>query len=454
MTAETPTLSLDGSTRVALRSPTAHLRVVAPPELRARVEVTATPLTVGRQPGPGAFAISHPTVSRRHAEVAWDLAGAHQVRDLGSRHGTEVDGTALGAAARPLRDGDVVRLGDVFLVYELGGPDAPDAGVDRDAVPGDAPAMAALRAQVARVAPDTATVLITGDTGTGKEWLAREVHRLSGRRGPLVPVNCATLTAQLADSQLFGHVKGAFTGATSDHDGWFRHAHGGTLFLDEVGELPLELQAKLLRVVQDGAVHPVGGARPVAVDVRLIAATNRDLAAEVERGGFRRDLLARLARFELRLPPLTARRGDLLAWLERLWRAWFAARDRPAPALAWRPAAVAALLAAPWPDNLRGVDRLIHDLALRRTTGAPIDVDQLPGWLTAAPAARVTAPQVVVTAPVERPAVPTREQFVADWERLGRSVRALARHYGRDRRQIYRWLATHGVRAPDDDGDA
>ena len=452
---ELSTISIDGTAGLPARPTAAVLRVIYPRELRATHVLGGVPLTLGRAPGDDGAALGHATVSRRHAQVWWDGRGSHVVRDLGSRHGTLIGATGLGTGVRALADGDVLRLGDVLVVYERGDADGDPAAVDRDALPGAALAMVRLRAQVARAATDPSPVLLAGETGTGKEWIARELHRLSGRRGPLVAVNCATLTPQLAESQLFGHVKGAFTGAAGDADGWFRQADGGTLFLDELGELPLELQPKLLRVVQDGVVQPLGASRAIAVDVRLLAATNRTLADEVERGRFRRDLHARLAKLELRVPALAERRGDVLDWIERLWAAWFRERGRGAPALTWRPAAAAAVVLAPWRDNLRGVDRLVHELALAGVT--TVDVAELPGWLTAVAPSSAPAPAASAEVPPAgepsgaRPPVPSKDEFLQVWRAHGGSVRAVARHFGRDRRQIYRWLEAHGVRAPSDD---
>ena len=465
--AEPQTASLVGVDRPTTRPRPGLLRVIYPRDLRWEHRFSAEPVTLGRQPDDGSPPLHHATVSRQHAQVWWDVHGHHAVRDAGSRHGTLIDGALLGGPSAILRDGSVLRLGDVFVVYEQPADEDGD-GVDRDNLPGRAPAMARLRAKVARAAPDPSPALIVGDTGTGKEWVATELHRLSRRAGPLVAVNCATLTRELVESQLFGHVKGAFTGAAADAEGLFRQADGGTLFLDEIGELPLALQPKLLRVVQDGVVQPVGSSRSVGVDVRLVAATNRELGAAVDAGGFRRDLLARLSKWELTLPPLTARRGDLLDWFERLWQAWHRQRGAATPAPALLPGAVAAILGAPWRDNLRGLDRLVHELA-----GAGIrtvDSIELPPWLgsAAGPAATASAQAgaaaearagataasaragAVATA---RPPVPTREEFVAAWQAHGGSVRAVARHFGRDRRQIYRWLAAYGLRAPDGDGD-
>ncbi len=470
--AESHTASLVGGDRPAARPRPASLRVIYPRDLSWSYELTGEPVTLGRQPDDGSPVLPHATVSRRHAQVWWDVQGHHAVRDAGSRHGTVLGNQVIGEQPRVLTDGDVLRLGDVLVVYEATAED-DGPGVDRDMLPGASPAMRGLRARVARAAADPSPALISGDTGTGKEWVAKELHRLSKRSGPLIAVNCATLTRELVESQLFGHVRGAFTGATSDSEGLFRQADGGTLFLDELGELPLELQPKLLRVAQDGLVQPVGASRTVSVDVRLIAATNRDLAAAVLSGVFRRDLLARLGKWELKVPPLVERRGDLLEWIDRLWQQWHQERDQAAPELRFTPGAASALVTAPWPDNLRGVDRLVHELAGARAGGADrsIDTGDLPGWLKPRPAnpaasalgltmlstgPRPTVPGhpaaiAAATGANARPPVPTREEFVEVWTKLGGSVRAVARHFGRDRRQIYRWLETHGIRAPEGD---
>src|SRR5690606_21362403 len=201
--------------------------------------------------------------------------------------------------------------------------------VSYEALPGTSMPAQRLRAAVAAAASDRAPVLVLGETGVGKEKIAAELHRLSGRQGPLVAVNCAALSAQLIESQLFGHVRGAFTGATQERAGLFRAATGGTLFLDELGEMPLELQPKLLRAVELGEVVAVGSTQPHRVDVRLIAATNRSLTDEVVAGRFRRDLYARLALWEIAAPPLRSRRADIIDWIDRLHRLWWEPRGEP-----------------------------------------------------------------------------------------------------------------------------
>jgi transcriptional regulator with GAF, ATPase, and Fis domain len=424
----------------------ASLTAVFPAGLSWRVELGADPRVLGRDGGPGVAALDHRTVSRRHLEISWD-GGRHVATELGSRNGSRLDGRRLDERAQAVGEGAVLQLGDVFLVYE-GETDATDDAPLPD-LPGRSAAARALRAAVARAAADPSPALIVGETGTGKEWVARELHRAGGRSGPMVAVNCAALGPTLVESQLFGHVKGAFTGATGEHRGLFRAADGGTLFLDEIGELPLELQPKLLRALQDHEVLAVGATRTVAVDVRVVAATNRALGAAVSDGGFRRDLYARLAMWEIAVPPLRARRADILDWLLRLHHAWRDARPgaRAAP-IELLPDAVETLLLHPWPDNLRGVDRLVHRLATATHTAA-VGRAELPAWLRdlePAPAEPTAEP-----APARgRRETPARAEIERAYHELGGSVRALARHFGRDRKQIYRWLAALGLKKGDD----
>ncbi len=202
-------------------------------------------------------------------------------------------------------------------------------------------------------------MLITGETGTGKEIWARTLHKLSLRREkPLVPVNCAALTPTLAESQLFGHVKGAFTGASGQSFGVFRAAQGGVVFLDEVGEMPMELQPKLLRVLQESEVTPVGAAHPERVDVQVIAATNRDLEIEVQEGRFREDLYYRLNMVELRVPPLRERVEDIPGFVHFFAERFAARYSRET----WRPGdeTLREFCEYPWPGNVRQLAHVIE----------------------------------------------------------------------------------------------
>jgi transcriptional regulator with GAF, ATPase, and Fis domain len=237
------------------------------------------------------------------------------------------------------------------------------AGHDFHDIVGRAPCFRLLLDQVALVGPTDSTVLILGETGTGKELIARAIHDRSGRRGgPLVRVNCAALPRELVESELFGHEKGAFTGATQQRRGRFELADGGTLFLDEIGELSLEAQAKLLRVLQEKEFERVGGTRTLRSDARLIAATNRDLHARVSGGEFRSDLFYRLNVFPLVVPPLRERPGDIPAlivrFLDKSSRKLGKAFEGVAPEFIER------ALAYPWPGNVRELENVIERAAI------------------------------------------------------------------------------------------
>jgi len=240
---------------------------------------------------------------------------------------------------------------------------------------GDSEPIRLLLADLRRVAPSDATVLITGETGTGKELIARAIHELSPRRAmPLVRVNCAAIAANLQESEFFGHEKGAFTGAVERRSGRFRLADGGTIFLDEVGEMPLDLQAKLLRVLQEGEYEPVGGSTTVAVDVRVVAATNRDLEAMVAAGTFRRDLLYRLNVFPLRAPRLRDRGTDVLLLAEAIARRLGARWGRRVAPL--DEAARRRLLSYTWPGNVRELENVIERALITSLDGATLNLDR------------------------------------------------------------------------------
>jgi transcriptional regulator with GAF, ATPase, and Fis domain len=226
-----------------------------------------------------------------------------------------------------------------------------DAELDHDLI-GESPAMAKVLSLVTRVAPTDLSVLVQGESGTGKELIAKALHRNSPRADqPFVAINCATLSQTLLESELFGHEKGAFTGAVGRRIGQFEAAHQGTLFLDEVGEIPVALQARLLRALEEREIQRVGGTHPIAIDVRLVAATHRDLPAAIEDGSFREDLYHRINVFSMTLPPLRER-GDDIALLAHHFAAQSARRlHRPVRGLA--PEVRAAIVAYDWPGNVR-----------------------------------------------------------------------------------------------------
>ncbi len=358
---------VDGASRKRA-APSGHARlfVVHPPQFARIIPLTEAPLLLGREPpSPSAIAFPQSSVSRTHLSIAWDQAQKqHRLKDERSRNGTWLDAATVQNTWTPLADNAVIRMADILMIYERADTGSLRPAPASTAIPGESIAAGVLRAQIARFSADPSPALLIGDTGTGKELLAREVHNQSSRSGPFLAVNCAALSPQLIESQLFGHRKGAFTGAQDDQPGLFRAAEGGSLFLDEIGDLAPEHQAKLLRAIQEREVTPVGGSRPYTVDTRIIAATNRDLATMVEEGAFRRDLYARLCRLLISVPPLKKRRADILGWVHHLYETWKKERGLVAPKpLALAPKACEAVLTQAWPENLRGLERLVHHLA-------------------------------------------------------------------------------------------
>jgi DNA-binding NtrC family response regulator len=267
--------------------------------------------------------------------------------------------------------------------------------------------MALLLARAGQLAKADASLLITGESGTGKEVLARHIHAESRRaRGPFVALNCAALPETLLESELFGHEKGAFSGAIAARKGKFEQADGGTLLLDEIGEMDPRLQAKLLRVIQEKEVDRLGGTAPVKVDVRLLAATHRDLAADVAKGRFREDLFFRLNVLALHIPPLRARPADILPLAEHFAARYAQANGLPARAIS-APAA-AALLAHPWPGNVRELENCLHRAVLlaEGPSIGPEAIELIRPRRAAPPAAAADAPPTQPPAPT--PAQPGR----------------------------------------------
>ncbi len=312
-------------------------------------------------------------VSRRHCVIELGARGA-LVRDLESTNGTFVNGLRISTAE--LEPGAQIQLGSTRLRVAA-------AGVDEAPIVGTSEPMRRLRERVGRMAPSGLPVLIAGETGTGKELVALALHRESGRRGAFVPLNCGSIPRELVESELFGHERGAFTGATVKRPGVFQEADGGTLFLDEIGELPLSLQPRLLRALESGVVRPVGCNREVAVDVRVVAATHVDLQQAVREGRFREDLYYRLAVGVLRTPPLRARASDVELLTKHILS--------ELPGRCSLTAKAQSLLAEhAWPGNVRELKNVLrraaaiggpridhHDLELdlRPRSGAPVDGD-------------------------------------------------------------------------------
>lgn len=373
--------------------------------------------------------LDDPKLSRHHATIT--RAGVIvEIRDHASRNGTFVNGDRIETAT--LRPGDIVRIGETLL--ELGNAPTGTATGDPTLV-GTDPAFLAAVELADRVASSDVPLVILGETGTGKDMLAHRVHERSGRSGSFVGVNCAALPDELVESTLFGHKKGAFTGATGESPGLFLEAQGGTLFLDEIGDLGAAHQAKLLRALDSREIIPVGGTRRVHTDARVIAATNVELPARIADGGFRADLYARLAGAVLRVPPLRARRGDILALAEHFLA-------EPTPAVAKRRLSAQAaerLLLHPWPRNIRELRTAMRRLGLELGDRAEVrraDVDAV----LEKPVTKLEEPSRATGGAGRRPEVPSREELTARMAELRGNVTKLAEHYGKDAKQIYRWL--------------
>jgi transcriptional regulator with GAF, ATPase, and Fis domain len=383
-------------------------------------------------------------MSKEHARFV-RAGGQWMVEDTGSKNGLLVNGEPC--ARGWLVDGALLEIGHTLLLFRettftgVGPPLVGGFSEPCTPVPGFAtvsPSVTGELAKLARVARTPVPVVVEGETGVGKELLARAYHSLSGRSGPFVAVNCGALPETLVQSELFGYRKGAFSGAGEDRPGLVRSADGGTLFLDEIGELPLESQASLLRVLQEGEVLPVGATRPLKVDLRLIAATNRELEQEVRKGAFRSDLLARLSGLRLRLPPLRERREDVGLLVALLLRRGLAPGAR-APSLT--PRAARALFRHEWPRNVR---QLEHCLSLAVALAPErIELEHLPAELQVALSKQ--EPEAAATPAGPPPETQERDELLALLREHRGNVSRVAQALGTSRAQVHRLFKRHGL---------
>ncbi|HEY3494927.1 MAG TPA: sigma 54-interacting transcriptional regulator [Polyangiaceae bacterium] len=411
------------------------------------------PVTIGRD-APADILLPVSAVSRRHAELRRE-GSSIVVRDLGSRNGTLVDGHPVTEAElEPL---DELRIGDAVLklVEEgaeeyagyridgvmLGGavrralrPSALVGGLQMDRILGE----------LERIAQAELNVLLLGASGTGKEVVASELHRLSGRAGRFAAVNCAAIPGNLLESELFGFKRGAFSGADRDKPGLIRTADGGTLLLDEIGDMPLEAQAKLLRVLQAKEVLPLGATAPERIDVRVVCATHRDLGRLQREGKFREDLFARLNEYKLVLPPLHERKEDIFllvrSFLDRQGRGDL----RPTFPF------MTALLHYDWPYNVRELEACIkRSIAL--ADGPVLLPEHLPEAVTEAMDGygRLASAPVSIRTPIAMADAPDEAELRALLTQHGGNVAAVGRELGKARMQIHRWMKRYSIEVED-----
>ena len=438
-------------------------------------------LTIGRDAS-NLICVPEQAVSRQHARIYSRIDPATNreswmLQDLGSRNGTMVDGAYVTELVE-LEPNHEIRVGDAIfkfveagvekcVAYRIDGRVAGErkAKLFTDLVGGAQ--IDHIAADIERIAPKELSAVILGETGTGKEVSARGIHRLSGRKGALQAINCAAIPHNLLESELFGYRRGAFSGADRDKPGLIKLADQGTLFLDEIGDMPLDAQAKLLRVLQSREVFPLGATTPERVDIRVVCATHRDLYQYVREGKFRGDLLARLNEHVVRLPPLRERKEDILL----LARSFGARYGRPN--LTFTFSFVVALLHYDWPFNVRELESCIkRGVAL--TDGAQLDTVHLPDAISEHMKGYGERPRVTLHSNVPVPAppggddhalggmrssyipssippnnsrrgAPTEEELRALLQRHRGNIAAVGRELGKERMQVHRWLKRYNI---------
>ncbi len=459
MNRESSTLLVTQGTVPAISVPRFRLVVVSGPDAGAEAVSEEGRATIGTADGT-TLRLTDPTVSRFHVELEATVAGI-AVRDLGS-----TNGTFLGAAqVREIVVRGAVELdvGRTRLRLMLGAERAAIPTAAKSSLGGLLGGSAAMRAifdALERAAPTTAPVLVTGESGTGKELAARAVHATSPRaHQPFEVVDCGGLPPTLIESELFGHERGSFTGAASDWEGAFERADGGTIFLDELGELPLELQPKLLRVLGEHEIRRVGGKRVKRVDVRVVAATNRDLRREVNAGRFRADLFYRLAVIQVRMPPLRDRLDDLPLLVRGLLES--IAKERGLEAHIEPDQELCEALARhTWPGNVRELRNYLEQLLILRVPPPFAGEAREPGEAAREPPA--PAPSGAVAASFEGldrlPLRTAKSELLERFERhyverlleqTGGNVAEAARRAGVDRVTLFRTIRRYGLRGED-----
>jgi transcriptional regulator with PAS, ATPase and Fis domain len=373
-------------------------------------------------------------ISSAHAEIL-RVESEWRLRDLGSRNGTFVDSRRVEEDI--LEDGARLRLGGTFFTfrrsYQNDGPpllESKDLPLGAVGVRTISPSMQQVLRRLEAVAPARVPVLLLGESGTGKELLARALHLLSGRSGDFVAVNCGAIPQNLVEAELFGYRRGAFSGADREHPGLVRASSRGTLFLDEVGDLPIQAQSALLRVLQESEVLQVGSVRPERLDLRVVAATHRNLEELAKQKTFRHDLLARLDGITLVVPPVRERLEDV-----PLLVATLIGRLAPGRDISLAPEVAEVLLNHDWPLNVREIENVLA-AALALSGGGAIELEHLPRSLVEGP----PAPRDLSSSEAAH-----REQLVLLLREHRGNLNAVARVLGKGRTQVARWVSRYGL---------
>ena len=427
------------------RFPQYRLIVLDGPDQRSEVSGGAEEVAVGTAEA-NDLVLTDPSVSRHHFVIAPTAKGL-LVRDLGSTNGTAINGVTIERAY--LAAGATIGLGATKLRVEAVSGDAR-AALSQESrwgrALGTSEAMRKLFAVLPKLAASDATILLEGETGTGKGLLASAIHEASPRsKGPFIVVDCGSIPPNLIESELFGHEKGSFTGATGQRVGAFEAGKGGTVFLDEIGELPLDMQPKLLRALEEKLVKRIGGNEQIKLDIRVVAATNRDLRSEINRGRFRSDVYYRLNTFRLRVPPLRERRDDIALLIGHFYRQLSRGETEPPAEL------IASLVKHDWPGNVRELRAAVERTVLLG------DPDVWRELSEDVPRTAVAAASPSAEGPVDGVSFrAAKERAVAEWEREyvrqlieqhGGNVSRAARAVRMDRNHLRELLVRHKIRA-------
>ncbi|MBT8495335.1 MAG: sigma 54-interacting transcriptional regulator [Deltaproteobacteria bacterium] len=453
-----------GGRATGVRVRRCRLEVVSGPDAGMVKDIEAPVIRIGARRG-NDLPLSDAKVSGLHCEIRLDERG-YVLRDLDSTNGTFVAGYRLGEIYVP--PGTLIALGTSKIRFEPLGESVEIELSNQDRLAGmvgRSVKMRELFARVEKLAATAATVLVSGETGTGKELVAEALHELSARKdGPFVVLDCSSIPENLIESELFGHEKGAFTGATSSYAGAFERASGGTLFLDEIGEMPLALQPKLLRVLEDHKDRRVGGSKVIEVDIRVVAASNRDLGVEVNRGRFREDLFYRLAVARVHVPPLRERKEDVAILIEH-----FLSILPGAERTQLESDTVELMKKHDWPGNVRELRNVIERavlLAEKPTSPATLKASRRPKTDTSearTPPPRTPTPmpndeeRLSLVVDIKTPFKQAKQDLVTEFEKRyisklleehGGNISAAARAAGIDRMSIHKMLNRLGLDNP------